>query len=161
MQLPKTTFAIAAITAGMLLPATVRAQHEIYPQHFDLEQVTLLDGPLKTAMDTNTALLLKYDVDRLLTPFIRQAGLSADTASQYYGWQTQHPSFTNWGLDSWSLEGHVGGHYLSALALAYAAERDTTTRNALKQRLDYMLLILDDCQKAYDDNTEGDRKSVV
>ena len=155
MQLPKTTFAVAAITAGMLLPATVRAQHEIYPQHFDLEQVTLLDGPFKTAMDTNTALLLKYDVDRLLTPFIRQAGLSADTASQYYGWQTQHPSFTNWGLDSWSLEGHVGGHYLSALALAYAAERDTTTRNALKQRLDYMLLILDDCQKAYDDNTEG------
>lgn len=155
MYLPKTKTVIAAMAACMMQPAVTQAQHEIYPQHFDLEQVTLLDGPLKTAMETNNRLLLKYDTDRLLTPFVRQAGLTGDATSKYCNWLTDHPSFTNWGLDSWSLEGHVGGHYLSALALAYAAERDTTTRTALKQRLDYALTILDDCQKAYDDNTEG------
>ncbi len=155
MHLPKTSTVALAIAACAAQPATTRAQHEIYPQHFDLQQVTLLAGPLKTAMDTNTALLLKYDADRLLTPFIRQSGLADDDSSKYHDWQAQHPSFTNWALDSWSLEGHVGGHYLSALALAYAAEHDTATRQALKQRLDYMLNILDDCQKAYDNNTEG------
>lgn len=134
---------------------TVQAQEEIYPQHFNLEQVTLLDSPFKTAMDLNVKLLLEYDVDRLLTPFIRQAGLTTDSSSKYYNWQNQHPSFSNWGLSSWSLEGHVGGHYLSALALAYAAEHDASKRADLKERLDYMLGVLDDCQKAYDKNSTG------
>lgn len=146
---------LMTLVAGCLSTAPAQAQREIYPQHFDLEDVTLLDGPFKTAMDLNEDLLLKYDVDRLLTPFIRQAGLTADSSSKYYNWQLSHPSFSNWGLSSWSLEGHVGGHYLTALALAYAAEHDTSKRAQLKERLDYMLGILDDCQKAYDGNTSG------
>ena len=147
--------ALLALALGACASMPVMAQKEIYPQHFNLEQITLLDSPFKTAMDVNTDLLLKYDVDRLLTPFIRQAGLTSDSSSKYYNWQTSHPSFTNWGLSSWSLEGHVGGHYLTALALAYAAEHDTTKKASLKERLDYMLQILDDCQKAYDENMEG------
>ena len=131
------------------------AQSELYPQHFDLEEITLLDSPLKQAMTTNDSVLLEYDVDRLLTPFIRQAGLSSDANSDYYGWEDEHPSFTNWGLESWSLEGHVGGHYLTALALAYAATDDADMKSKLKERLDYMLGILDDCQNAFDGNTEG------
>ena len=146
---------LLALALGAFASTPVLAQQEIYPQHFNLEQVTLLDGPFKTAMDVNTDLLLKYDADRLLTPFIRQAGLTADSSSKYYNWQTTHPSFSNWGLTSWSLEGHVGGHYLTALALAYAAEHDATKKAALKERLDYMLEVLDDCQKAYDENTKG------
>lgn len=113
---------LLALAVGTVSSLSVQAQEEIYPQHFNLEQVTLLDGPFKKAMDLNVDLLLKYDVDRLLTPFIRQAGLTNISSSKYYNWQVQHPSFSNWGLSSWSLEGHVGGHYLSALALAYAAE---------------------------------------
>ena len=146
---------LAALTLGAMCSMPVQAQHEIYPQHFDLEEVTLLDGPFKNAMDLNIDLLLKYDVDRLLTPFIRQAGLTTQSSSKYYNWQAKHPSFSNWGLSSWSLEGHAGGHYLSALALAYAAEHDATKRSMLKERLDYMLGILEDCQKAYDNNTTG------
>lgn len=142
--------AFSAISA-----ASMQAQTEIYPQHFDLEKVTLLESPFKKAMDVNTELLLKYDVDRLLTPFIRQAGLTSVQSSKYYNWQAKHPSFSNWGLSSWSLEGHVGGHYLTALALAYAAEHDVVKRAALKERLDYMIEVLDDCQKAFDNNTSG------
>lgn len=147
--------ALLALALCGLSAQTTLAQQEIYPQHFNLEQVTLLDGPFKKAMETNTGLLLKYDADRLLTPFIRQAGLAGDASSKYYKWQTNHPTFSNWGLSNWSLEGHVGGHYLTALALAYAAEHDETTRNALKERLDYMLNVLDDCQKAFDNDTKG------
>lgn len=133
---------LLAFAAGLLSMTQAQAQSEIYPQHFDLGEVTLLDGPFKTAMDTNINLLLQYDVDRLLTPFIRQSGLSKVTTSKYYQWENSHPTFSNWGLSSWSLEGHVGGHYLTALALAYSAERDNTLKAALKQRLDYMIEVL-------------------
>ncbi len=145
--------ALAALL--LTLNVSARAQSEIYPQHFDLEEVTLLDSPFKTAMETNIALLLEYDQDRLMTPFIRQAGLASDESSEYYGWTTDHPSFSNWALTSWSLEGHVGGHYLSALALAYAACDDETTKAQLKERLDYCLDILQDCQEAFDSDTSG------
>lgn len=131
------------------------AQSELYPQHFDLEDITLLDSPLKTAMDGNAQLLLQYDADRLLAPFIRQAGLHTQSGSKYEGWLTIHPSFTNWGLSNWSLEGHVGGHYLTALSLAYAAEKDESLRAQLKTKLDYFVNVLKDCQDAFDDDTKG------
>lgn len=155
MRISTTKKAFLAITAGLASVTTMQAQQEIYPQHFNLEDVTLLDSPFKKAMDINTQLLLKYDVDRLLTPFVRQAGLSDDSSSPYYKWTKKHPTFSNWGLSSWSLEGHVGGHYITALALAYAAEHDATIRAELKTKLDYALNILNDCQRAYDSNTAG------
>ena len=144
------------IAAMTFMPCqTIKAQSQLYPQHFDLEEVTLLDGPMKTAMDKNIEVLMQYDVNRLLTPFVRQSGLSSKSGSKYYGWVNKYPSFSNWGLSSWSLEGHVGGHYLTALALAYAACHDTDTRTALKERLDYALEVMKDCQDAYEKDTQG------
>ena len=134
------------------------AQSLLYPKHFDLQEVTLTDGPMKTAMDTNIELLMKYDVDRLLTPFVRQAGLSAtkDTKSAYYNWEKKHPNFPNWGGDAgFDLSGHVGGHYITALALAWAASHDEAQRTVLKERLDYVLRVMKDCQDQYDQDTEG------
>ena len=49
------------------------AQSELYPQHFDLEEVNLLDGPLKRAQDLNIKFLMSYDVDRLLSPFLHDS----------------------------------------------------------------------------------------
>lgn len=146
------TLATAALTLGTNHAV---AQSEIYPQHFDLSEVTLLDGPMKTMMEINDELLLKYDADRLMTPFIRQAGLSKDSSSKYYGWETQHPSFSNWGLSDWSLEGHVGGHYVTALALAYAASHDADMKAKMLERLNYCLTIMKDCQDAYKNDTQG------
>ena len=135
-----------------------QAQSLLYPKHFDLQEVTLLDGPMKTAMDKNIELLMKYDVDRLLTPFVRQAGLTSttDKSSKYYQWLTKHPNFKNWGGDAgFDLSGHVGGHYLTALALAYAASHDESQRAVLKERLDYMIQVMKDCQDQYDQDTSG------
>lgn len=145
-----------AITA--CLASGLHAQSELYPKHFELSQVTLLDSPFLTAMEKNIDVLMQYDVDRLLTPYVRQAGLAetADVQSPYYQWLTKHPNFPNWGGDAgFDLSGHVGGHYLSALALAWAASRDEARRAQLKERLDYMLRVMKDCQDAYDSNTEG------
>ncbi len=128
------------------------AQTELYPNHFNLEEVTLTDGPLKTAMDRNIQTLLEYDMDRLLTPYIRQAGLNSGS---YAGWVAAHPSFPNWGSPDFNLDGHVGGHYLSALALAYGACHDEITRSQLKTRLDKMVQVMADCQSAYDNNKDG------
>ena len=140
------------------LTLTAAAQSELYPKHFDLEEVTLTDGPMKTAMDKNIELLMKYDVDRLLTPFVRQSGLAAtkDTKSAYYRWEAKHPNFKNWGGDAgFDLSGHVGGHYVSALALAYAATHDEGQRTKLKERLDHMLQVMKDCQDQFDDDKTG------
>ena len=145
-----------ATTALALHSSPAAAQSEIYPQHFDLQEVTLLEGPMKTMMETNDRLLLEYDADRLMTPFIRQAGLSKDTSSKYYGWEEKHPNFPNWGGDAgFDLSGHVGGHYISALALAYAASNDAGTKAKMKEKLDYCLAIMKDCQDAYKDDTKG------
>ena len=45
--------------------------------------------------------ILEMDEDRLLAPFLKEAGLHAKKAS--YG---------NW--ENTGLDGHIGGHYLSA-----------------------------------------------
>ena len=144
------TILSTALALWSWMPA--HAQSLLYPHHFDLHEVTLLDGPFKTAMDLNIKMLMQYDVDRLLTPFVRQAGLHS---GRYADWESKHPNFINWGGNNFDLSGHVGGHYVSALALAYAACHDAATKARLKERLDYMIDVLKDCQDAYDTNTEG------
>ncbi|MBP5507458.1 MAG: glycoside hydrolase family 127 protein [Prevotella sp.] len=136
---------------------TANAQSILYPKHFDLDEVTLLDGPMKTATDLNFQTLLSYDADRLLTPYVRQSGLSSttDKDSPYYQWTSKHPSFTNWGDNSFNLEGHVGGHYLSALALSYAACHDTAMKARLKSRMQHFIDVMKDCQDQFDNSTDG------
>jgi hypothetical protein len=152
---------LAGVAMWLTASLHVTAQSELYPQHFDLEQVILTDGPFRTALITNSNTLLQYDADRLMTPFVREAGLAktTDTKSKYYNWLTKHPTFRNWGDSGWSLEGHVGGHYLTALALSYAALRNDEAQTALatqlKKKLDYCLDIMKDCQDAYEGNTAG------
>lgn len=105
------------------------AQDKLYTNEFPLHDVQLLDGPFKHARDLNIQTLLKYDVDRLLAGYRKEAGLPPK-AKMYANWD--------------GLNGHVGGHYLTALATNYAA-----TNNAeCKKRLDYMLAQLQTCQNA-------------
>ncbi len=146
-------FALLFVLCSLFICRAI-AQTEVYPQHFRLSEVTLTDSPFKTAMDRNITLLLQYDVDRLLTPYVRQAGLNTKSGT-YYGWSTAHPSFPNWGSSDFNLDGHVGGHYLSAISLAYAACHDNAIKAQLKTKIDYMVRVMKDCQAVYDTNTEG------
>ncbi len=101
---------------------------------FPLENVRLLDGPFKTAMERNASWLLALEPDRLLAGVREDAGLSPK-APRYGGWEQQ-------GVASHSL-----GHYLSACALHFAATGDAR----FKERVDYMVAELALCQKANGD----------
>lgn len=117
------------------------AQSALYPNEFELGEVTLLNGPFRHAMELNDSVLLAYDVNRLLQPFQKQAGIT----------QTGAP-FINWsGEIGVGLDGHVGGHYLSALAISYASSRDAVTKSRLKANAESMLAQLKLCQDAVTD----------
>lgn len=132
----------------------LRAQHVLYPSHFDLHEVVLHDGPFKDAQTVNYKSLLQYDEKRLLTPFIRQAGLSQ--SGKYANWENDHPNFTSFAWKpQMAMDGHLGGHYLSALSISYASCQDEAIRAQLKSRIDYFVSVLCDCQSAYDKDKSG------
>lgn len=110
------------------------AQDKLYKDEFPLGDITLLDGPLKHARDLNVQVLLKYDCDRMLAPYRKEAGL-----------QPRKPSYPNWD----GLDGHVGGHYLSALAINAA-----TGNEECRKRMEYMIselqLVLDANNQRHD-----------
>ena len=61
--------------AGLTVFSKVPAQDKLYHNEFPLESVTLLNGPFKHARDLNIEVLLKYDTDRLLAGYRKEAGL--------------------------------------------------------------------------------------
>lgn len=127
-------------TAALLMAAGATAQSKLYPQLFDLDEVTIDSGPFLHAMKLNNKVLLEYDADRLLQPYEKQAGLPESGAA-----------FENWGGDR-GLDGHVGGHYLSALAIAWRSCPDAAVKTQLKERMDKFVDRLKDCQDAWDKN---------
>lgn len=134
----------------------VKAQHLLYPTHFNLSEVTLLDSPFKQAQDRNCQALLDYDTDRMLTPYVRQAGLSKNPSSPYNGWENQHPAFENWAWNpDMAMDGHLTGHYLSALSMSFASCRDEAMRGNLLQRINRIVDVLCDCQAAFDNDKQG------
>jgi uncharacterized protein len=69
-------FFFSAICLGILIVAKVHGQDKLYSNEFPLGDVKLLDGPFTHAGDLNIQVLLKYDVDRLLAPYRKEAGLT-------------------------------------------------------------------------------------
>lgn len=133
----------------------VKAQRLLYPSHFNLSEVTLLDSPFKQAMERNCQALLDYDVDRLLTPYVRQSGLSK-ASGLYNGWEAKHPAFESWAWNpDMAMDGHVTGHYLSALSMSYAATRDEAMRGKLLSRINHIVDVLCDCQAVFDNDKSG------
>ena len=58
-----------------VLTVILHAQDKLYQNTFPLSDVILLDGPFKHARDLNIKVLLEYNVDRLLAPYRKEAGL--------------------------------------------------------------------------------------
>lgn len=124
----KTASFLLAILMSLLLGKAQTRQHISY---FSLQDVKLLDSPFLQAQQTDLHYILALNPDRLLAPFLREAGLTPKA-----------PSYTNW--ENTGLDGHIGGHYLSALSMMYAATGDTAVYN----RLNYMLEELHRAQQA-------------
>ena len=128
----------------MLMAAAVTAAHaqeKLYHDEFPLGDVTLLDGPLKKARDLNIKTLLQYNCDRLLAPYRKEAGL-----------EPKAKTYPNWD----GLDGHVGGHYLTAMAMNAATGNDEC-----RQRMEYMISELQLCAEANAKNHPGWGKGYV
>jgi DUF1680 family protein len=112
-----------------ILPVDAQVGSKI--EYFHLHDVKLLNSPFSHAQDLDKQYLLELDADRLLAPFLRESGLTPKAES-----------YTNW--ENTGLDGHIGGHYISALSLMYASTDDSQ----IKERLDYMIAELKRCQDA-------------
>ncbi|GAA5483360.1 glycoside hydrolase family 127 protein [Haloferula sargassicola] len=124
----------AASAISLLLPLIGRAEVG-GARLFPLTSVRLTgDGPFARAVEANRDYLLDLDPDRLLAPFLREAGL-----------RPKAPPYGNW--ESMGLDGHTAGHYLSALSMMIASGADTPD-GKLAKRLDSMLDELEGVQKA-------------
>lgn len=121
----KIKFYLWTVLIFFALPGQSTADIELFP----LTDVRLQDGPFKHAEQTNLKYLLAMEPDRLLAPYRRDAGLPS-TVTSYGNWESS------------GLDGHIGGHYLTALALMYAS----TGERILLQRLNYMIEELKKCQ---------------
>ena len=128
----KQTITYAAVARTALLSASATAQDKLYADEFPLGDVTLLDGPLKHARDLNIETLLKYDCDRMLAPYRKEAGL-----------EPKAKTYPNWD----GLDGHVGGHYLTAMAINAA-----TGNEECRRRMEYMISELQACADANNKN---------
>ncbi len=117
----------------LLSVGSTQAQDRLYADEFPIGDVTLLDGPLKKARDLNIQTLLQYDCDRLLAPYLKEAGLTPK-AKPYPNWD--------------GLDGHVGGHYLTAMAINAAATGNAECR----RRMEYMISELQACADANNKN---------
>ncbi|HEU4391232.1 MAG TPA: beta-L-arabinofuranosidase domain-containing protein [Blastocatellia bacterium] len=104
---------------------------------FGAADVRLLDGPFLQAQDRDATYLLQLEPDRLLHNFRVNAGLKPK-APVYGGWESVEPWIAI------RCHGHTLGHYLSACSLMFAATGDAT----FKQRVDYIVAELRECQDA-------------
>lgn len=100
-------------------------------QYFLLRDVKLSESVFNKAMKADKNYMMSMEPDRLLAPYLREAGL-----------QPKAENYPNW--ENTGLDGHIGGHYISALSLMYASTGDPK----VKQRLDYMIDELDRCQQS-------------
>ena len=119
---------IFSLTLLMLFVTLTGAQDRLYADEFPLGDVTLLDGPLRRAQELNVRTLLQYDCDRLLAPYRKEAGLTPK-AKAYPNWD--------------GLDGHVGGHYLTAMAMNAA-----TGDEECRRRMEYIISELQECAEA-------------
>ena len=134
-----------SVLLGALVLAWVNAAAPVYAQQarpvvepFALGQVQLLEGPFKRAMERNAKYLLSLDPDRLLHNTRNYAGLQPKGAL-YGGWEAR------------GIAGHTLGHYLTALSQQYAATGDARFRD----RIDYIVREMAECQRAYGDGYVG------
>jgi len=125
----------AGLVVGSLILYTSAFAQQSQLSLFDLKDVKLHKSMFEEAMHTDLDYIMEMDPDRLLAPFLREAGLEPKAES--------YPNWENTGLD-----GHIGGHYLTALAQMYAS---AGSEEAL-ERLNYMIAEL---KKAQDANGNG------
>lgn len=102
-------------------------------QGFGTNEVKLLDGPFKESQDAEANYLLSLDLNRLLSPYLLEAGLTPKAAG-YPGWETE------------TLPGVGLCFYLSGASRIYMM----TGQKEFLDRINYILTELELCQQKND-----------
>jgi DUF1680 family protein len=133
--------AVRSLAAGGAAPANPSTAPLDPPKPkalpFNLADVRLLPGPFLDAQQRDVKYLLSLEPDRMLCNFRLNAGLQPK-AKVYGGWES---------VQTWAnirCHGHTLGHYLSAVAMMFAA----TGNDEFKNRVDYIVSELAECQTA-------------
>lgn len=144
IQIKKRVLFLFSITLCVVLNlfTALQTQAQSLLHSFPLQQVTLLPGVFKNAQQTDMAYMLALDPDRLLAPYLKEAGL-----------KPKNENYGNW--ENTGLDGHIGGHYLSALSFMYAATGDTRMNNRLDYMLDELKRVQDKIGSGYLGGTPG------
>jgi DUF1680 family protein len=127
---------------GSLAEARVAAEAGWIVRPFRLDRVSLGAGVFRDKRDRMLNYARRYGgdtdmyggPDRLLSIFRANAGLDTRGAEPVGSWENA----------TGYLRGHYAGHFMSMLAQAYAGTGDET----YKQKLDYMVAALAECQEA-------------
>jgi DUF1680 family protein len=130
------------VLAAALLPPPVSPQAAnpaldferrlVQARPLPLESVRLTGGPLKHAQDLELEYLLALEPDRMLA-FLRRSAKLEPRAQGYGGWDG----------DGRQLTGHIAGHYLSAVSLAWAATGDARFKDRASYIVNELKLIQD------------------
>ena len=134
--------AVLIAVAAAFLPTFTRAQPTNSAWDFErrlvtarplpLDSVRLTGGPLKHAQDLEFEYLLALEPDRMLA-FLRRSAKLEPKAQGYGGWDG----------DGRQLTGHIAGHYLSGVSLAWAASGDARFRDRANYIVNELKLIQD------------------
>lgn len=126
----KRFFTFVALAAALSASAQLPTRIETFP----ISSVRLGDSQFLRNQQADIHYLLGLNADRLLAPYLKEAGL-----------KPKAENYTNW--ENTGLDGHIGGHYLSALSYMLAA----TGNKEIETRLNYVLDELRRCQNAAGD----------
>lgn len=140
----KTESGVSAWSKYVVASATSTPSSTLIAEPFDLGDVTLHDSIFAENRDREYSYLESLDLDSLLYSFRVTAGLDTKGADPMTGWDAPNDK----------LRGHSTGHYLSAIAQAYASSGD----EKWKTKLDYMideLAKIQEAMPAQDNGMEG------
>ena len=129
---------IISVLALAACAMTTSAQLQQRIETFPIKDIRLGESIFMDYQQADINYLMGLNADRLLAPYLKGAGL-----------KPKANNYTNW--ENTGLDGHIGGHYLSALAYMYAA----TGNKEIERRMDYYLSELKRCQDARTDGYLG------
>ena len=129
---------IISVLALAACAITTSAQLRQRIETFPIKDIRLGESIFLDYQQSDINYLMGLNADRLLAPYLKGAGL-----------KPKANNYTNW--ENTGLDGHIGGHYLSALAYMYAA----TGNKEIERRMDYYLSELKRCQDARADGYLG------
>jgi len=107
-------------------------------QPLPLSDVTIIgDNRLTNNRELDIRTILSWDVAQMLYNYRDTYGLSTEG----------YPKATGWDSPTTKLKGHGSGHYMSALAFAYASATDVEQKLELRKRIERMVNELRECQE--------------